>query len=220
MKKDQCALLIHGFGGCTEEILSLYDFLNANGIPSFCIELPGHGSQQKNMKRTKRHQWINAVRTFYLEKSKEFDHIILIGFSMGGLISVHLADLNPCSIIFINTPVYYWNIKQIIKNLCLDFKNELCKYIRRSKGKPFRALIQFNCLLITTRKKFKDVMCPTLTIQTKDDDLVYPFSAKYIQKRVQRAKPVVWIDKGGHYILESKYAPILCNKLLDYIKAI
>lgn len=220
MKQKIGVILIHGFGGCKEEVQKLHTFLNEHHVPTFCIDLPGHGSHRQNIKKTNRKEWIQAIKKLYLQKSRDFEQFVLIGFSMGGLLSVQLTELKPASIVFINTPVYYWNIKQIIKNLVHDFRSEIKRYAIRCIDKPLPTLIQFCLLLRETKKKFKEVSCPALIFQTKDDDLVYPISAKYIYKRVQNPKPIEWIENSGHFVLEGEKSPFVCKKILEHIKTL
>lgn len=221
-KKTKCFIL-HGFGGGIYEVKPLAEYLNSLGYEVFCPVLKGHCSTAKDMRRTTYREWVQRATENLLDWVEEEDEIILIGFSMGGLIALNLAcKCRVKSIITINTPIFYWNLPQVCTNLLEDLKNRRCTHIRRylgaKKSSPLRSMIQFLRLLHDTKPKLKNIDSPILIIQAGDDDTVKRKSADYIYNHIcSKNKEVRHIEEGGHLILLSKNANQVMRLIKDFI---
>lgn len=120
-------LILHGFGGGPHEVKVLAARLEKLGFIVSVPLLPGHGHGKYEMKRFTRKQWAAAAEKAYGELAAQCGKVYVAGFSMGGLLAVRLlaADFPARNrqneslggLITVNTPVYYWNIGQVMKNL-------------------------------------------------------------------------------------------------------
>lgn len=209
-KRDKLGcLIIHGFAGSREQIKSLDDYLKDKGYICSCPKLKGHTGNPEDMKKADYKDWLASAEEELLELMEKTDRIAIIGFSMGGLIAVNLAckyDIE--SIVTINTPIYYWNLKRIFINIFNDIKNRRARYIRRyieaKKAAPIISMINFLRLLNRTKERLSHIQCPFLIIQTKDDDTTKIKSANYIYDHIRsKDKEIKYYDKGGHLILLS-----------------
>ena len=197
-------LIIHGFAGSRGETAPLKNFLEDCGFTVSCPVLPGHESTRKNFAKAKYGDWISAAAEAAIELEKNCDRLIIIGFSMGGMIGAHLCrNMNVERLILINTPVYYWDFKQMAKNLRCDFGVYSRKYLAECTNKPFMALIQFQKLLSKTKPLFSKLACPVLIIQTLDDDTVNSKSADYIFRNIPGEKYIKKYEVGGHWVLDT-----------------
>ena len=107
---DGC-LIIHGFGGGIFEIKPLADYLQNKGYIVVCPKLKGHTGIGRDMKSADYNDWIASAEEELINLMKKTQNIAIIGFSMGGMIAVHLAcKYSIYTIVTINTPIYYWNI--------------------------------------------------------------------------------------------------------------
>lgn len=212
-------LIIHGFAGTRHEVKPLYDSLAEKGYIVSMPCLSGHELSLKKLAISKRHEWIKSAEEAYLELSEKCDNIIVIGFSMGGLIAVQLYKKHKFSnLITINTPIYYWDIKRIVKNMFSDFKTYSKKYFTVSTNKPIRSLLQFQRLLSETKPFFKDIDCNCLVIQTQDDDTVHAKSAEYIYKHISGDKSIFKPSLGGHFVFISDNKTEVIEKIEIFIK--
>ena len=57
------------------------------GMATFGILLPGHGKSAEDFANSNRQQWINYVDKVIKEISQNYPNIILVGHSMGALLS-------------------------------------------------------------------------------------------------------------------------------------
>ncbi|MEL1135774.1 alpha/beta fold hydrolase [Desulfitobacterium sp. THU1] len=222
-KKTKC-LLIHGFGGGVHEVQPLADHLMGHRYEVFCPTLKGHSATKKDMKKATYTEWIDSAERELLRLKEAGDEILLIGFSMGGLIAFNLAcKHNIKAIVTINTPIFYWNLFRVFLNLVDDIKCKKCNHIKRyikAKGNsPFLAMIQFLLLLRQTKAKLAKINCPLLIIQAEDDDTVRRKSVDYIYKHVSSEKKKIrYFHEGGHLILLSPMADQVCFCVEDFIQ--
>ena len=142
---------------------------------------------------------------------------------MGGLLGSHLASKYPVGrLVTLNTPIYYWDFRNIIGNLALDIKagrtESVKRYIVSSFKYPIYALWNFRRLLGKTKKSFQKVTCPLLTVQTKDDDAVQYSSAEYIYNNVKTTdKTLIYMECGGHGVLLGEQTEEAVNLIRDFI---
>ena len=221
-KKTKC-LIIHGFGGGVHEIKPLAEYMIGLGYDVVCPILKGHSANRKDMNKATYLDWIDSAERELLRLKEMGDEILLIGFSMGGLIAFNLAcKHNINAIVTINTPIFYWNIYQVFLNLVDDMKNKKCNHIKRylqaKNNSPFLAMFQFLLLLHQTKPKLEKVNCPILIIQAEDDDTVRRKSVDYIYKHASSdRKKIKYFPKGGHLILLSPMAEQVFLCVEDFI---
>jgi carboxylesterase len=176
------------------------------------------------MKKTTYNDWIDSVESELLRLKKAGDEILLIGFSMGGLIAFNLAcKHNIKGIVTINTPIFYLNIYRVFLNIMDDMKNKKCNHIRRylqaKNDSPFYAMLQFLLLLRQTKPNLKKINCPLLIIQAEDDDTVRRKSVDYINKHVSSDKKTIrYFQEGGHLILLSPMAEQVMSCVRDFLQ--
>jgi carboxylesterase len=84
-------LLVHGLNGGTGDMAELQDILQAQGIITRNMLLPGHGGKVKDMLSIGWEEWAQAVRD-ELNLLKELcDVVFLVGHSLGGALVLHVA---------------------------------------------------------------------------------------------------------------------------------
>ncbi|MDD2216243.1 MAG: alpha/beta fold hydrolase [Eubacteriales bacterium] len=210
-KKTKC-LIIHGFGGGVHEVEPLAKYLVSLGYEVSCPVLKGHSGSRKEMKKATYKDWIDSAEQELLRLKETTDEIVVIGFSMGGLIAFNLACKHKFkAIITINTPIFYWNPYRVLLNLADDVKNRTYnhsrRYLQAKKNSPFPAMVQFLLLLHQTKPKIEEISYPILIIQAEDDDTVRLKSVDYIKEHVSSNKKIIkYFDQGGHLILLSPVA--------------
>ena len=211
-------------GGVNEdEIVVIAKYLENAGHYVSCPKLKGHTGNKKDMKNANYKDWIKSIEDEYLILSETFHEIIMIGFSMGGLIGINLSEHYEFhALITLNSPIYYWDFKVVFKNILMDLKNKenenIKKYWDSCFKFPIRALFNFQLILHLTKNKLKNVKCPLFIIQSKDDDTANSASAKYIYDHVSsQIKEIKYYDNGGHLILKSSSANMVCKDIGIFI---
>lgn len=88
---DVGVLLLHGFTGSPAEMRPLGEFLSQQGYAAKAPLLPKHGGMPHDLKGAHWEDWANAATRALHELSREYKHVFVVGLSMGGLLTLHLA---------------------------------------------------------------------------------------------------------------------------------
>ena len=216
-------LLIHGFGGDFEEVRYLAEYLKRQGYNVVCPSLKGHTGIRRDLAGVTYSQWINSAEEDLIKLKERSEKVFIVGFSMGGLIGINLCERYDIDgLVTLNTPIYYWDIKNIVSNVITDFRTKDFQNIKRyinSSGKfPIPALYNFRRLLSITKNKISKVSCPMLIVQARDDDTVRVTSAKYIFDKIGTEKKIKYYDNSGHVILTSQSAKQVSEDVERFIR--
>lgn len=199
-------LLIHGFAGDINDILPLAKELREEGYQVECPTLEGHGTTRRLMAKSTRHEWLNSAKEAYKRLSMRVDSIVVIGFSMGGLLAFHLATSFPVKLLItINTPYKYWDVKEALHYLREDFSTHSRRYIYSIGRIPFSSMLQFRRLLSETKPLLPKIRTPYVLLQAKHDDTVHAVSAEIIANHVDKAAApqISWYEHSNHYLLHG-----------------
>lgn len=218
-------LLIHGFGGNASEVNPLAEYLINQGATVSCPSLKGHDGNRKSMAGISRIDWISSCEVEYLKLVQDFESIIIVGFSTGGLIGINLAIKYPIkAIVTISTPIYVWNLRQVFKNITVGSRNKrwesLKWYLYSSTSFPISALLEFQILLRKTKSLLPKITCPICILQGMDDDTVNSKSAPYIYKHVSsEIKKIYLFEKAGHVVLKGPASKDAIQKIQEFINS-
>ena len=203
--KNEINLIIHGFGGTTNEIMYLQEYLQKQGLNTQAITLAGHGGTKMDLHNSSHTDWLNSAKTEIAKLEGMYGKINLIGFSMGGLISASLSTLFKIDkIVFINTPIYFWNMKIIVKQVINDLRSGGRDNISYFRNSVFRvspkSSIDFLRLLAKTKRILKNVQAQSLILQCTDDETVHCKSAKYLKTKLGKNALLRCYEGGCHQV--------------------
>jgi esterase/lipase len=101
------ALLIHGLLDSPFSLRDIGTRLQANGILSRALLLPGHGTTPSDLLHVSYHDWIQAVRYGIESLQHDVENIYLIGYSTGAALSVYhaLQNANIAGIILLSPAI-------------------------------------------------------------------------------------------------------------------
>ena len=88
-------LLCHGFTGSPYSMRPWAEYLAEAGLTVELPRLPGHGTTWQDMATTGSDDWYAAVEAALLDLSSRCDEVYVMGLSMGGALSLRLAQENP-----------------------------------------------------------------------------------------------------------------------------
>jgi carboxylesterase len=153
---------VHGFNGNIDEIGYLDEYLREKGLDTHTVLLDGHGSTKAALRKSSHTSWIGSVEPVITELARKYKRVNLIGFSMGGLISVCLASLPGVDkIVLINTPIYFWNLKIILSDIIKGIFNrdfEKIAYYKKSVATvSAKSGIDFLRMLAKAKRRLGDI---------------------------------------------------------------
>ncbi|MEJ8547808.1 alpha/beta hydrolase [Brevibacillus borstelensis] len=199
-------LVLHGFAGDIRDVLPLANALRSEGYQVECPTLEGHGLNRRGLANSTRQDWLRSADEAYKRLSLRAGEIIVIGFSMGGLLAINLVNRYPARLLItINTPYAYWDIQQALAYLREDFASHSRRYVRGLVKIPFRSMLQFRQLLAETKALLPQVSIPYVLLQSRRDDTVQARSAEHLASSVApSASPdITWYDRSGHMIFHD-----------------
>ncbi|MDH4616307.1 alpha/beta fold hydrolase [Brevibacillus sp. AY1] len=221
MSETVGCLIIHGFAGDIHDILPLAKRLRETGYQVECPTLEGHGMTRRHLAKSNRQDWIRSVDEAYKRLSMRADTIVVIGFSMGGLLAFHIATTYPVKLLItLNAPYKYWDVKQAMRYLRADFRTHSRRYVSGIRRIPFRSMIQFRRLLSETKPLLPQVAVPYVLLQAKQDDTVHAVSATLLANSVGSVEStqVTWYEESNHMILHGPEKEDAIEQVLTTIR--
>lgn len=219
-------LLIHGFGGNVSEVEPLREFLSASGFRVVSTMLSGHGGTRAQLRCSGWQDWVASAQRDLDTLRRNTERVFIVGFSMGGLIAIHLAIDNPViGIATLNSPIYCWHKRQILRNTIQDLKygesGHLRHYLESGTKFPWRTLLNFQRLLHLTKERLMELTCPIFIAQGTLDDTVSPRSADHILKNTaSEKKQLQHYYKSSHLICHGPDNDALFRDLKGFIEEI
>lgn len=224
-------LLLHGFTGRSEEIAPLINYLERETDWEIIAPvLPGHGNQL-NLKGKDYSMWIDKAvdELHYLKKHCE--KVFVIGFSMGAMIAVQLANqytidrlvlLAPAAKV-LPMPKMVLEINKMLRDAKRGILHSNLMYqhsVQKIIYTPMEAVLEFFKLIKQSKKCLYDIDVPVLIMQGKQDALV-PYKTIYEFDRVIQSteKEIVLFQDAGHFICLEKDTGRIVNRLaLEFLK--
>jgi peroxiredoxin/esterase/lipase len=97
-------LLLHGLGGGRHELAPLIEALEACGVPIAAPIFPGHEATNRIMPVSSWQEWSGAAESAFDELAGLNRPIIVIGFSTGATLALHLATRRPVAALILLAP--------------------------------------------------------------------------------------------------------------------
>jgi carboxylesterase len=212
-------LLIHGFGDTADLMEPMAAFLNSEDISVRGMTLPGHGSSLEEFAKITNQQLLAAVEAEYQELRKSCESVVVVGFSMGGLLALQLGTLRELDgIAAICTPMFPRGGPAGEKAIRLASKvggtfglslpkmgitsladKTLSERMTGHEKYPFRSVSRLIDLMETTRPVLRRVNAPLLILQAKRDDVIWKKSGEYLLDAVgSKTKKLVHLENSRH----------------------
>ena len=97
-------LLVHGFLGSPQELQPLAERLVKDGHTVRAILLPGHGENPERLKGILWQSWAEHVQAELDILKQTSSRVIVVGFSMGGLLALLMAAQGGCDAVVVMAP--------------------------------------------------------------------------------------------------------------------
>lgn len=88
----KAVLLCHGYTGYPGELIRPGTDLFEAGFDVYCPRYPGHGTSAKDFLASKAEDWIGTAYDAFAYLAQRYEHVSLVGHSMGGAIATIIAD--------------------------------------------------------------------------------------------------------------------------------
>jgi carboxylesterase len=216
------------------------EFLNKQGYTCLGIRLGGHATHPEDMVRSRWTDWVASVEDGYQFLHSINQNIVLIGLSMGGVLSLLMATrLELKGVVAMSTPAHLpreypiWFIEMI---------SRLVPYRRKSKGppgstwfdkaaykehiaypmNPVRSTAELKKLILQMRAALRNVTVPVLLIHSKDERYILWQNAEEIFADLVNTpdKTKLYITGSGHVITRDGSRQQVFRAALEFIQRI
>jgi carboxylesterase len=227
-------LLIHGFSGSPAEMQWLGRYLADRGVRVEAVRLAGHGTQPKDLTYVTWRDWLHSAAEGLERLSHDGRKVVVIGFSMGSLLAMHLCAAYPelvAGVAAISPPIFFrdrrihlipvvrhlihWHrVRRASNNTDPQAHTRYISYRRY----PLVAVDHLLDLMRATRKVLLDVRTPALIMHGMRDSVIHPKSARYLYKRIgSETKELVWWHNSGHGVVFDAERQAVWHKLWQFV---
>ncbi|HKZ69469.1 MAG TPA: alpha/beta fold hydrolase [Anaerolineales bacterium] len=226
-------LLLHGFSATTAEVRPLAQALHQHGYTVAGPLLPGHKTTLDDMDTCRWQDWVSAAEGAYERLQTKCERVFLGGESMGGILSLLLANRHPeAAGILAYAPVIRLPLaRTLIIRLTSPFvrhytppRRPLTIVDDRWQGyaaRPARALRQLFALMAEVDRRLPAVTQPILIAQGQLDRTVDVRGAQRLYERIgSRVKELHWLACSTHCVILDEELPQVVTLTLNFIKSI
>ena len=225
--ESEACLLIHGFTGSPAHMRYLGQYLHQEGYTVRGVLLPGHGTKLEDMETTDSEDWFSKVIEEYESLRAENDKVYVLGLSMGGTLSLLLAqNYDVDKVVPIAAPIKLQDKTAYLTPLLKYFKrfrrwpesDDKDEYDIGYSGMPIQSVPELLKLIKRSKQNLKEVTCPTLVVQARDDNTVKPVSAEIIHNRISSPdKEILWLEDSGHVCTVGAEKEEIHRKISDFL---
>jgi carboxylesterase len=221
-------LCIHGFTGSPNEVAPLAEYLHKR--TDWMIKtptLPGHG-QRLQLKGITYDQWFQSAEEELQALMEKCETVYVVGFSMGGVIAVYLAEKYKIDkLVLLSAAFYYVNPRQLIKDIreivrdgWRSFRENplFIRYKNKIFATPLTAILEFRKLVNEVRPLLPHVHVPVLIVQGEKDGIVPPKSARYLYERIGSSKKkLLFLPASYHHVCHGPDRHVLFTEVEKFL---
>jgi len=226
-------LLLHGFTSSLDTVNALVPHLEKEDIEYEMPVLRGHGTKYQDLVGVTARQWYRDAEKALLKLSERVDKVVVVGFSMGGLIAIELGINYPDKIAGVETLAACIKFSDPLAGMTPMLSNvisfwpspnpfndkELAKKSTNYKKFATDAFASLYSYSIEIGKMLPELEVPIRILQTKKDQIVAPVSANIIYENISSVtREIVWFTKSGHEMLQDLEAEEVCLSLMEFIR--
>ncbi|MCK5783898.1 MAG: alpha/beta fold hydrolase [Desulfobacterales bacterium] len=231
-------LLVHGFTGAPKEMRWMGEYLAEQGFSVLGVRLAGHATNPDEMIRTRYADWMHSVEDGYHFLSGATDRIILIGLSMGGVLSLLMSTKLDVAGVMTMSAIYELGDPRVKYTKALS---HFVKYMPKTGEEPgatwfdqeswqdhvsypqnpVRSIAEMLPLLAEMRAALPKIDVPTLLVHSHNDTYIPADSMKKIYNALGTGdKEMMWVTESGHVIPREPAKAEVFPKAAEFIRRI
>lgn len=232
---SKAILFIHGFGASPSEVYPVAAAIHKiKGLTVKGPLLPGHGTTPGKLNSTSWGDWYETVKREIGILQQEYDKVILVGLSMGGLLALHagcqLKGIH--AVAALNTPIFNKKplltlLAPVIQYIKPYFPKKMDKTRDRLEEegrfaykvipvRAFRSMMQLRQIVMG---ELDSLDVPLLVLQSLKDQSVKAKSADYIISHAVRSRAsLVKLPHSGHIATMGPEQDIIVQAIIKLIE--
>ncbi len=231
--KTAC-LLVHGFTGTPKEMRLLGEHLAAQGHTVLGVRLAGHATRKEDMLRMRWQDWLADVEDGYSLLKSNAERVIIMGLSMGGMLSLLFAAQHEVDgLVIMASPHHLPHDPRLSFLVPLSWVQpfrpkgqshwfDMQAYAQQAsyKEEPLRSLAELRDLAAQMRASLAQVTAPALLIYSRQDRTVTMEErhAELIQSAINSAeKEILWIENSSHVLTRDAQRETVFCAAADFV---
>ena len=227
-------LLLHGFTSHLRTVDGLVPYLESAGIDYEMPILRGHGTRFQDLRGVKARDWYVDAEWALLKLWNRVDRVVVVGLSMGGLVTLELGMRHPDKIAgvvsvgaclkfadplagltgMISRIVRYWPSPEAFNDPSLSGNS---RNYKKFPTDAFGSLYQYSQDIA---ERLGDLHVPIRILQSKRDQVVAPESANIIYEKISSPhREIVWYDQSGHEMMQDMEAESVFMDIMEFVRS-
>lgn len=232
---DTVIVFVHGIQGSPLQ----FDYFIQRLKGSYSIEsllLPGHGKTAKDFKKSNMAQWQSYVDERIKLLQETYKNIILVGHSMGCLLSVQSAILYPEKVrglfLFAMPLRIHISFPYIKNNLVIAFSrkenSEIIAAARKVNSVTVSHPLEYLAAMPryiellnkcrSTRELIKALQLPIVVVQSENDEIVSNKSLYYVKEKPNIQ--IIIVKHASHYYYSHETQQEISNTLQQFVSEV
>ena len=214
--------IIHGFSSTTYEVKKLAEHLGQQGYYVKADNLPGHSTSIEDCNLTTHDEWLSFVEKEIASMYTKCDKVIVMGVSMGGVLTLHLASIFPLDGAVVAGALFKFknefNVRVLVRLLHRfkttqpkrkSFTEEQLKIINNQfygyDQYPLIALNEMRKMVDKVKEQLHKISSPVLLIHSKIDQTA-TFENFHIIKDLLKNSTLstLVLEKTGHHVFDTE----------------
>ncbi|MBU8917924.1 alpha/beta fold hydrolase [Bacillus sp. FJAT-29953] len=220
-------LVSHGFTGSTQSMRPLGEAYAKAGYTVCGPRLKGHGTHYEDMEQTTYHDWIASVEEAYQWLKERCDTIFVTGLSMGGTLTLYMAEKHPeiRAIIPINAavdipamlPVRQLEDMPYLDAIGSDIKKPGVVELAYEKT-PVQSVKEILTFMDEVKADLHIITCPVLIFVSDEDHVVPPDNSQIIYDEIgSEIKELHQLKDSYHVATLDNDQQVIIEKTLKFI---
>lgn len=223
-------LFIHGFTGGPYEIQPFVNYVKMH--TDWTVEvptLPGHGVTL-NLAKLSAESWMMEAELAMRKLQAQVNRVIVVGFSMGGLIAMYLALRYPVDkLVLLSAATKYTSPRILLEDVRIMLTESITKnyspntfyhlYNYKLTHTPLRATIEFLRIVKMVEPYYSHITVPVCIVQGERDEIVPFTSANDLFNTIgSEKKKLIRSVNGKHHICYSDDCNDWFIKVLEFMR--
>jgi carboxylesterase len=207
-------LISHGFMGTPQSVHFLGETIADYGYTVYAPRLKGHGTHENDLENCRYEEWFESLEEGYEWLALRCTDVFVIGQSMGGTLTLHLAHKYPDikGIMLINAalsvPAFHHlegkSEPRFVEEGPPDIKMEDVYEITYDKA-PLKAIHQLQAIMKCTPPLLPAIKTPALCFKSIDDHVVPAENTDYIFEQIGSSRKELVSLHHSYHVASMDY---------------